>query len=303
MLQNRTMAMLPTGDTTFMSITRAVQMWPILIDDSGRHWDARSLALRRLLRASLDDRELAQFAILNLGFIAVTSEGAGVRIRIRPAVAAPAALGALYLWLHKRSPRRAVVSWYDDRWHDEIIGWSKNGWQRLTAILECPKLPIRNFSRRRTSISRLPAENPLRHLLEDSSRAVRCVANPQSLPDLLRRRYVLLTEDGNGELRVSDFGSTMMSRSKWWRRQARGHRIDDMPDWSYGRWVGDAYREARETGRPLLEDVRAVIEWPEAGTFSHSYWRLIVPLVAAGQPTRLLGVTVDNGEIGVHKVG
>ena len=71
-----------------------------------------------------------------------------------------------------------------------------------------------------------------------------------------------------------------------------------MPDWNYGRWVADAYREARETSQPLLEEVKAVVNWPEVGTFSHAYWRLIVPLEQRGRPTRLLGVTVDNADLG-----
>jgi hypothetical protein len=151
-------------------------------------------------------------------------------------------------------------------------------------------------------MDRLGSANPLLHLLEDTSRLVRSASNPQLLPEALRGRYVLLTEDGNGELRVSDFGGTMMSRSRWWRCKARGHRIDDMPDWSYGRWVGDAYREARQVGRPLLEEVKAVVNWPEIGTFSHSYWRLIVPVMQHEQPTRLLGVTMDNAAVGIDEV-
>jgi hypothetical protein len=277
-------------------------MWPIVIDENGKHWDPRSPTLRSRLRASVDDRDLLQFAILNLGFVAILAEKDSVRIRLRPAVVAPAALGALYLWLHKRRLQRIVVSWYDARWHDEILGWSNDGWRRLTALLESTKLANHGYSRRRTSIDKLDSANPLRHILEESSRLVSTVSNPQLLPPELRERYVVLVEDGNGELRVCDFGRTMMSRSRWWRRRAYGHRIDDMPDWSYGRWVGDAYREARQTGEPLLEEVEAVINWPEVGTFSHSYWRLIVPLMQHGHPTRLLGVTVDNVNVGIHKV-
>jgi hypothetical protein len=277
------------------------EMWPIVIDENGKHWDPRSPAFRSRLRASVDDRDLLRFAILNLGFIAIAADKDSVRIRLRPAVAAPAALGALYVWLHKRPLRRIVVSWYDGLWQDEIVGWSGDGWRRLTALLESAKIPSRGYSRGRASIDRLGSANPLRHILEDSSRLARTVANPQLLPPARRERYVVLVEDSNGELRVCEFGRTMMSRSRWWRRKAYGHRIDDMPDWSYGRWVGDAYREARQTGQPLLEDVKAVINWPEVGTFSHSYWRLIVPLMRHGQSTRLLGVTVDNADVGIHK--
>ena len=276
-------------------------MSPILIDERGKHWEARSLALRSRLRASIDDLQLAQFAILNLGFIEVTAARDSVRVRLRPAVVAPAALGALYLWLHKHKPQRIVVSWHEGRWRDEIVGWGGDGWRRLTALLETARFPVPGYSRARIPLARLGAANPLRHLFEDSSRLAGSVINPQRLPTALRSRYVLLVEDGNGELRVRDFGETMMSRSKWWRRKARDNRIDDMPDWSYGRWVGEAYREARRTGQPLLEDVRAVVEWPEVGTFSHSYWRLIVPLIQPGHPTRLLGVTVDNGDVAVRQ--
>jgi hypothetical protein len=277
-------------------------MWPILIDERGKHWEVRSLALRSRLHASIDDRELAQFSIVNLGFIGIAAGRDSVRIRLRPAIVAPAALGALYVWLHRRKPQRVVVSWYDGRWRDEIVAWSGDGWRRLTALLETTALPVPGYTRTRVPIDRLGPANPLRHLFEDKMRLAGSVANPQRLPAALRGRYVLLSEDGSGELRVCDFGETMMSRSQWWRRKARGYRIDDMPDWSYGRWVGDAYREARRIGEPLLEDVRAVIEWPEVGTFSHSYWRLIVPLIQSGRPTRLLGVTVDNGNAGVRKV-
>jgi hypothetical protein len=140
-------------------------------------------------------------------------------------------------------------------------------------------------------------------VLQDGSRLTRYVFNPQMLPATLRSRHVLLTEDADGELRVADFGDRMMSRSCSWRRQARGHRVDDMPDWSYGRWVADAYYEARQRGQPLLEEVNAVIDWPEVGTYSHSYWRLIVPLIEPARPARLLGVTVDNARVGVYRVG
>ena len=112
--------------------------------------------------------------------------------------------------LHECPPRRLVVSWYDGRWRDEIVGWGDEGWRRLTALLETARRPKPCYSRGRASIDRLGASNPLRYLLENSSRLVASVANPQLLPTTLRSRFVLLTEDGGGELRVSDFGGTMI---------------------------------------------------------------------------------------------
>jgi hypothetical protein len=161
---------------------------------------------------------------------------------------------------------------------------------------------LRRFSRTEISPDRLNLKNPLLHLLEDRSRLAEIVADPaRKLPAPLNERFVVLTEDSAHELRVSDFGRTMMLRSSGWRRGARGLRVDDLPDWHYGQWVADAYRKAARSGRPMLEEISAVIEWPEHGKLSHAYWRLIVPQNAPDQPTRLLGVTLDSG-VGAHEL-
>jgi hypothetical protein len=130
------------------------------------------------------------------------------------------------------------------------------------------------------------------------------VANPaQMLPVPLCDRYLLLTEDDDRELRVCDFGSALMSRSPQWQSRARGRRIDDLPDWYYGQWVANAYREAGRSGHPVLEEVAAMIDWPKLGTLSHAYWRLIVTGTDHGGRTRLLGVTLDDTRVGIHKAG
>jgi hypothetical protein len=276
----------------------------LLIDDRGKVWGSHSLVLRSQLRASIEGEELNEFAILNLGFIGLTISRGSVRIQLRPVFAKPAALGALYLWLHQSAPKRVVVTWYNGRWQDEIIGWHHDGWRRITALLECPEHPVKGFSRGAIPPDQLATENPLRQVLEDASRLPSIVADPaKMLPAPLTDRYLLLMEDDNRELRVCDFGSALMWRSPQWQRRARGRRVNDLPDWNYGQWVANAYREAGRSGQPLLEEVAAVIDWPELGALYHAYWRLIVPGVGSGARTRLLGVTLDNASVGVDKVG
>lgn len=275
----------------------------LLIDDRGELLEPHSLVLRSRLRASVEAGELREFAILNLGFIGLATSKSSVRVQLRPLLARRAALGTLYLWLHRHAPERVVVTWYNGCWQDEIIGWHHDGWRHITRLLERPEHPVKEFSRGSIAPDQLASENPLRLVLEDKSRLPSIVANPaQMLPAPLCDRYVLLAEDDNRELRVCDFGSLMMVRSPQWQRRARGRRVDDMPDWNYGRWVADAYRQVQRSGEPLLEEVAAVIDWPGFGTLSHTYWRLIVPGVGRGARTRLLGVTLDNGGVGVRKV-
>jgi hypothetical protein len=277
---------------------------PFLIDEQGKVWDPHSLVLRARLHASVSAQELRDFAVLNLGFIALAIGKARIDIQLRPALARPAALGALYLVLHKHAPERIVMRWYNGAWQDEIIGWHRAGWRRLTRLFEGPENPPLGFCRRRIAPEGLPSENPLRHVLADTSRLTRIVADPaHMLPVPLSDRYLLLTENDDRELRVCDFGSALMWRSPAWQRRARGQRIDDLPDWHYGQWVAEAYREAGRGGQPVLEEVAAMIDWPKVGTLSHAYWRLIVTGTDPGGRTRLLGVTLDDVRIGVRKVG
>ena len=276
----------------------------LLIDDRGELWDQNSPALRSRLRASVAGEELRQFAVLNLGFIGLAISRSGIRVQLRPSLATQAALGSLYLCLHRHAPERIVLSWYDGRWRHEIVGWHHDGWRRITFLLQGPAHRAHGFSRARIAPDQLANANPLRQVFEDARRLSSFVGNPaQVLPASLSERYILLLEDENRELRVCDFGNALMSRSPEWQSQAHGRRIDDLPDWNYGRWIADAYREAAHRGQPLLEEVAAMIDWPQLGTLSHAYWRLIVPGVAAGGRRRLLGITLDNASVRAHEVG
>jgi hypothetical protein len=275
----------------------------LLIDDRGKIWDPHSLVLRSRLHASLEGRELIAYAISNLGFIGLGLTKESIQIRLRPVLVRPAALGTLYVRLHMHARQRIVVTWYNGRWQDEIIGWHHDGWRRITRLLESPEQPGPGFSRRHITPDQLADNNPLRRVLERASDLAGIIANPtEALPAGLANRHILLIEDDNRDLRVCHVGSALMSRSPQWQRQARGRRIDDLPDWHYGQWVADAYREAARSDRPLLEEVAAVIDWPKLGTLSHAYWRLIVPGVGSDGRKRLLGVTLEAG-IGGCKAG
>ena len=58
----------------------------------------------------------------------------------------------------------------------------------------------------------------------------------------------------------------------------KGLRVEDQPDYFYGKWVAEAYRMTKGDGTPRLEDVDAIINKPGAGRSRVRYTRLIVPM-------------------------
>ena len=76
-----------------------------------------------------------------------------------------------------------------------------------------------------------------------------------------------------------------------------GLRVEDQPDYAYGKWVSGPYRQVLSTGEPSLEDVDAVITWPQQPRTSYRYRRLVVPFKGESDSTLLLGVTLVDPDI------
>jgi hypothetical protein len=263
----------------------------LLIDDHGRISEVPSFSLQRQSNTPVASADQYEFVLFNLGFIGLTMTGDDVRVRLRPDVVNKVALGALCFWLHEHPRRSITLTWHDGRWHDEVIQWNHSGWRRVISVLENSKAHGQRFSRERTSPNALGSKNPLLTLFKSWS------ANDfENSRDILRQvndRFVLVEEDADHELRICQVGRTMMARSPAWKKNAIGLRVDDLPDWRYGQWVAEAYREVARNGRPLIEKVVASIEWEECGLLSHCYWRVILPWKERGVPTLLLGATLD----------
>jgi hypothetical protein len=82
----------------------------LIIDDEGRVHDGRSAALRAELSAfHLGDR-FADYAIRNLGFIAVAVLRGSMRLQLRPSHVSEDALGGLYRHLAEERPERVLLS-------------------------------------------------------------------------------------------------------------------------------------------------------------------------------------------------
>ena len=68
-------------------------------------------------------------------------------------------------------------------------------------------------------------------------------------------------------------------------------RVDDQPDYAYGKWVSSLYRDVMVSGKPTLQEIDAVITWPEKPRTNYRYRRLVLPFEGEDNSTMLLGAT------------
>ena len=266
----------------------------LVIDGQGRISDAPLLPPRGGADIRAPDLEPRDYAILELGCIELTIAGDRVRVRLCPKIVSDSAVATLCFWLNEHVPGKLTLRWHDGRWHDHVADWRRTGLRSVSRLFDSG-MDSQRFEREAISPDALGSDNPLLTLFQSWTWHPTDFDRSRDILHRLDDRFVLLEEDGNRELRICQIGRTMMSRSPGWKRNAIGLRVDDLPDWRYGRWVADAYREVAHRGKPLVEKIAASIRWEERGTVAHhAYWRVILPLKERGMPTLLLGATLDR---------
>jgi hypothetical protein len=240
----------------------------LVIDDQGRISDVRALPIRGGAPTGSPDLEHHDYAILELGFIELTTSGDRVRVRLCPRMVSDSAVATLCFWLNEHAPGKLTLRWHDGRWHEQVADWRRSGLRCVSRLFDSG-IDSQRFEREVISPDVLGPDNPLATLFQSWTWHPADFDRSRDVLYRLEDRFVLLEEDADRELRICQIGRTMMSRSPGWKRNAIGLRVDDLPDWRYGRWVADAYREVARSGKPLVEKVAASIRWEERGTVVH----------------------------------
>ena len=73
-----------------------------------------------------------------------------------------------------------------------------------------------------------------------------------------------------------------------------GMRVEDQPDTVYGHSWAEVYRQAKEMGQPILDEVDAFVEWPVVGRERRRFQRLVLPFRMKCGDTYLLGTTLED---------
>jgi len=282
-------------------------MQNLLFDDRGEVWDAKSTRLAETLHASLSVEELAKYVVRNMGYIAATETGGSVQIRLRPSVVSPTAMSAVLYWLYDQTIERVLISFLDDDWTHALV---RTVDEAVKALLERVKFNAADregdFLLQPMPLHDLPDTSPLHAVLAAWSESGGRFNRERLYPLLdraLNGRFVLFENTANSpHVRVKDVGKGLGQSAAFWLSRTKGLRVEDQPDYAYGKWVAEAYRQVLSTREPSLEDVDAVITWPQQPRISYRYRRLLVPLKERNSSsTLILSATVIDPSVNLRR--
>jgi hypothetical protein len=271
-------------------------MHTYLFDDRGDMWDAKSRRLAEVLQASIGGDELIDYVIRNLGFVSIAEGKDSVRIRLRPSVVSQVAFSALLYWLHDQPIQRVLLSLLDTEWSHELLRSREETVQRLMSCITFHAGDrIGDFLERKRSLQVLPSTSPLRAVVDIWSQCAGKFDRERFFPVLekaLNRQFVLVEANNDTpSLYFKDIGSGLPKLSEYCLPPNVNLRVEDQPDYAYGKWVSGLYRDVLTTGEPTLQEIDAVIRWPENPRKNYRYRRLVLPCKSEGNSTMLLGVT------------
>jgi hypothetical protein len=284
-----------------------------LFDDRGQTWEGGSLRLADALESSIVGDELTNYAVRNLGFIAVSETATMARIRLRPSIVSPVAFSSLVYWLHDRPKDRFVLSFLESEWSHEVLGGRKEVLRKLMQRIDARGNGREgDFLQAPRPLHMLARSSPLRAMLEiwsDSGGKYDRERLHPLLEKALDGRFVVAeAKDGGPDLMIKDVGSGMRGAARLWLSRSIGLRVEDQPDYAYGKWVAGAYRDVLVKGEPDLGDVDAVISFPHEARQSYRYRRLLLPFVADGTSNIVLCTSLLDPDINLrvkprHEVG
>ncbi len=126
----------------------------------------------------------------------------------------------------------------------------------------------------------------------------------------LNGRFVLVEAPPDSpSLVIKDIGSGLRKPAHHWLSRSIGNRVEDQPDYAYGKWVAGSYRDVLTQGRsPTCGNVDAVISFPQEARQSFRYRRLLLPFIGDGKPDIMLCASLVDPDINLrvkprHEVG
>lgn len=282
----------------------------LLIDDEGGVNDSRSLALRTRLNAVQAGDAFGDYAVRNLGFVALLPSQKSAHVRLRPSHVSPVAFAGLMYWLADHEPDRVMLTaWEQGDWQHQMLG---NGEAAATKIAQMVARAQRrsddSFLAEERNIDALPTDDPMHQLYE--ARAELEAAVRRHDLDLAGRimsahvggRHLMSSADHNlKRIILSSVGNGFAEEASYWMSRIVGHRLEDMPDARYGAWTAESYAAAMREGIARLHDIDIMVQWPSEKKRRYRTRRLLLPMKDSQERPVVLSASLPDAAIDLRR--
>jgi hypothetical protein len=272
-----------------------------LFDDSGEVVASGSNTIAERLGVALRDG-LEDYAVENVGWIALSLRRDVFHVRCRPSVVSERAMIGLLYWLLDGPNRPVAISWFDRVWNIERAATTRAAVSCLSYILELKGRPPQSSGPRIRMQPSAQARQRWRKVEELVMGTVRAERLSPAL-------YAVLDSCFTGRWFINDYDYALRRVTVYERgagyppldpvftRKERGYSLDDLTDPNYRIMVGDSLRDAAENDRPRFDDIDAIVDWSRFGDIRTRYWRIIVPLINTPVSCRLLSASGNDSGI------
>lgn len=279
----------------------------VLIDDQGTCWNGHSRELRAAFDSPYSGGEFVDYAVINLGFIAINVYGNSFQLRLRPSLVKPRAVTALANRLEAARVERVVLTWFGSDWSNELIASHDATMKRITELVRAGQNSNPADFLVREADPTASHLNPAIGQILSNWQRLGTPNGQHQLMSLLQAtfgdRYVVVKRDQKiNAIVFHELGEGLFSKYETWRSCAVGAPVEEQPDRTYGRWIAGTYMDAINSGQPRLEDIDAIVRWPHAGRTRLRYKRLLVPLKRPGQETMLLSASLMDNRVDLRAV-
>lgn len=274
----------------------------LLIDEAGSAYQSAGWALREKLGVVASGEALASYAVRNLGYVQLDFRGANCAIKLVPGRTNYGSVVSACSIIEEYRPHRISLSWFDGEWHYEIVSKPAVALERIVGKMWSNRAASGCRFRSQLRIpSDLPGSNPLKSVFElwqANGGRIDMAANRDVLQHQLQGKYAyVMRAPGSAKLTYSSVGQGIEAyRDQSWHRKQQ--TVADQPDYYYGRFLVESYREAMMAREPTLLDVDGFVEDPQsAKPVTAKYTRLALPLVTDDGYDALFCASVTNRSV------
>ena len=276
-----------------------------IIDDLGHTYQSGSPELARSLGYTTGGRPIEQYAIENIGHIALTEHSGRVHVRCRPALISQKATAELFYRLLDHSDVPVVLSWFEDVWHMERPMTFRVAVAFINLLLDKRSLTAQAGGPRILSMPSAAArqlwEKTARAVVPTISRPGTAMQNRDALDGAYHGRWMLvdLNFRTNQILRICrGDGYPPLGRDLF--DSLIDFDLRTIPDTDYRDWVVSRFFTAAERDMAQFESVDAIIGWPRTGDIRTRYWRIVTPVSRTKELCRLLSVSGGDSSINLR---